>query len=111
MPTIGARGNAVMPYTKIRANIGPVTPAQWMLTFQNTLIPMQMIETNREPKANSVAYDCYYKERCSGFSLRNVQVNNFLFVKIEYCQKGEEGKAKKTKQNAIGRGKYAQADG
>ena len=52
MPTIGARGNAVMPYTKIRANIGPVTPAQWMLTFQNTLIPMQMIETNREPKAN-----------------------------------------------------------
>ena len=51
-PTIGARGSAVIPYTKIRANIGPVTPAQWMLTFQNTLIPMQMIETNREPKAN-----------------------------------------------------------
>lgn len=51
-PTIGVRGNAVMPYTNIRANIGPVTPAQWMLTFQNTLIPMQIIETNREPNAN-----------------------------------------------------------
>jgi hypothetical protein len=41
-----------MPYTKIRANIGPVTPAQWTLTFQNMLIPIQMIETNREPSAN-----------------------------------------------------------
>ena len=97
MPTIGARGNAVMPYTKIRANIGPVTPAQWMLTFQNTLIPMQMIETNREPKANR--------------NMIFVLVAEKIMAAAAYCQKGEEGKAKKTKQNAIGRGKYAQADG
>ena len=52
IPTIDVKGNALKPNTKINAKIGPVTPAQWMLTFQNKLIPMLIIETSREHKAS-----------------------------------------------------------
>lgn len=52
IPTIEVKGRALRPNTKIRAKIGPVTPAQCKLTFQYKLIPILIIETSREPKAS-----------------------------------------------------------
>ena len=44
-PIIVHRGRAAGPNTKTKEKIGPVTPAQWMLTFQNRLTIMTINET------------------------------------------------------------------
>jgi hypothetical protein len=39
------KGRTIMPNTKISAKIGPVTPAEWTLTFQNLLMNKRIIVT------------------------------------------------------------------
>ena len=51
-PIIKDNGKAVRPNTKISEKIGPVTPAQWILTFQNKLTTVMINETKVQPKAN-----------------------------------------------------------
>ena len=39
------KGRTIIPNTKISAKIGPVTPAEWTLTFQNLLMNKRIIVT------------------------------------------------------------------
>ena len=41
-PMINAKGRTFIPKTKMSAKMGPVTPAQWMLTFQDMLIAIRI---------------------------------------------------------------------
>lgn len=46
------KGSTFGPNTKMSAKIGPVTPAQWILTFQNKLITIKIVVTKVYPNAS-----------------------------------------------------------
>ena len=46
------KGSTFGPKTKMSAKIGPVTPAQWILTFQNKFTTIKIPVTKVYPKAS-----------------------------------------------------------